>query len=77
MKAFLRWPGWGKVAQIDSGRYASFLSLIMLYTLSIVGALFRYMKRWNLSLQSGELEQMALTLYVFGGIRGMLSRDAR
>jgi len=49
----------------------------MLYTLSIVGALFRYMKRWNLSLQSGELEQMALTLYVFGGIRGMLSRDAR
>jgi hypothetical protein len=28
-------------------------------------------------LQSDELEQMALTVYVFGGIRGMLSRDAR
>ena len=26
-----------------------------IYTLSIVGALFRYMKRWNISLQSGEL----------------------
>ena len=31
------------------------------------------MKRWNISLQSGGLEQMALTLYVFDGIRGMLS----
>jgi len=26
-----------------------------IYTLSIVGALFRYMKRWNISLQSGQI----------------------
>jgi hypothetical protein len=55
MKAVLRWPVVWEVAQIDSGRYASFLSRMTIYTLSIVGALFRYMKRWNISLQSGEL----------------------
>ena len=44
-----------KVAKIDSRRYASFLSRMTIYTLSIVGALFRYMKRWNISLQSGQL----------------------
>ena len=77
MKAVLRWPVVWEVAQIDSGRYASFLSRMTIYTLSIVGALFCYMKRWNISLQSGGLEQMALTLYVFDGIRGMLSLDGR
>jgi hypothetical protein len=31
------------------------LSRMTIYALSIVGALFRYMRRWNISLQSGEL----------------------
>ena len=39
MKVVLRWPV-VEVAQIDSGRYASFLSRMTIYTLSIVGALF-------------------------------------
>ena len=64
----------GRVAHINSGPCASFSSLVMRYTLSILGGSFRYAKRWNSSLQSDELGPLKSTFCGEAGARSLAPR---
>ena len=75
-KAFLRWPGRGSSHNRFRALCVVFIANDDLHFVDCRGSFSLY-ETMEPFLQSRELEQMALTVYVFGGIRGMLSRDAR